>query len=50
MTDSNNNLAGGRNADLDMAPEQFRALGHRVVDQIADFLGELRDRLLKAIL
>jgi glutamate/tyrosine decarboxylase-like PLP-dependent enzyme len=27
-----------------MAPEQFRTLGHRVVDQIADFLGDLRER------
>ena len=44
MNDSDSSLAGGRNARLDMAPEQFRALGHRVVDQIADFLGELQER------
>ncbi len=29
---------------IDMSPEDFRALGHKLVDRIADFLGEIPDR------
>ena len=31
---------------LEMAPDEFRRLGHDLVEQIADFLGGLRDRPL----
>ena len=33
-----------RDAPLEMRPEEFRSLGHAMVDRIADFLGTLRDR------
>jgi len=33
-----------RDAPLDMSGEEFRALGHDLVDQIGDFLDSLRDR------
>ena len=33
-----------RRAPLDLEPDQFRALGHQLVDQIADFLGSLPSR------
>jgi glutamate/tyrosine decarboxylase-like PLP-dependent enzyme len=35
-----------RNAVLDMDPEEFRKLGHQLVDQIADFLASLPNRPL----
>ena len=35
---------GDRNSPLEMRPEDFRALGHSLVDRIADFLASLRDR------
>ncbi len=37
-------VSGERHASLDMGPDEFRALGHRLVDRIADFLGSIRDR------
>lgn len=33
-----------RVAPLEMAPEEFRALGHRMVDRLADLLASLRQR------
>ena len=36
-----NDLPAGRRAPLDMDPSDFRALGHDLVDRIADFLGGL---------
>ncbi len=33
-----------RRAPLDLPPDQFRTLGHQLVDQIADFLGSLASR------
>jgi glutamate/tyrosine decarboxylase-like PLP-dependent enzyme len=33
-----------RNAALDLAPEDFRRIGHGLVDQLADFLGGLSSR------
>ncbi len=33
-----------RGAPLEMRPEEFRSLGHALVDRIADFLGSLRER------
>lgn len=38
------NEANGRIAPLEMAPEEFRSLGHRLVDQIALFLADLQKR------
>jgi glutamate/tyrosine decarboxylase-like PLP-dependent enzyme len=35
-----------RHAPLDMTPQDFRALGHDLVDRIADFLGGIRDRAI----
>ncbi|MGO8787062.1 MAG: pyridoxal phosphate-dependent decarboxylase family protein [Terriglobia bacterium] len=39
-----NQMAEPRNAPLEMKPEEFRALGHRLVDQLAEFLGSLPGR------
>jgi len=36
--------ASGRQAPLDMTPQDFRALGHDLVDRIADFLGGIKGR------
>ena len=33
-----------RTAYLDMSPDDFRTLGYRLVDRIAEFLGGLSDR------
>ena len=33
-----------RTAPLEMTEEQFRSLGHDLVDRIASFLGSLRER------
>ncbi len=41
-----NSLAGPRNAPLEMTPEEFRSLGHRLVDDVADLLGSLPSRPL----
>ncbi len=35
--------SGSRRAPLEMRPEEFRSLGHALVDRIAGFLGSLRD-------
>ena len=35
--------AGERSSPLEMQPEEFRRLGHRLVDQIADWLDSLRE-------
>ncbi|HEY6088747.1 MAG TPA: hypothetical protein VD771_03055, partial [Gemmatimonadaceae bacterium] len=32
-----------RSAPSELAPEQFRAMGHSLVDSIADFLGGIRE-------
>ena len=34
----------GRRAPIEMAPDEFRALGHRLVDTIADFMGTMPGR------
>jgi glutamate/tyrosine decarboxylase-like PLP-dependent enzyme len=33
-----------RESPLELAPEEFRALGHELVDELAEFLATLRDR------
>jgi hypothetical protein len=33
-----------RTAAVDLSPDEFRMLGHQMVDRIADFLTNLRDR------
>src|SRR5688572_7314215 len=35
-----------RNAPLDLPPEEFRRLGHDLVDRMADLLGTMRERPL----
>src|SRR5208283_4860179 len=37
-------IAELRNAPLEMSPEEFRALGYRLVDHVAEFLGSLPNR------
>jgi aromatic-L-amino-acid decarboxylase len=37
-------IAELRSAPLEMKPEEFRALGYRLVDQVAEFLGSLPNR------
>jgi aromatic-L-amino-acid/L-tryptophan decarboxylase len=37
-------IAEPRNAPLDMSPEEFRALGYRLIDRIAEFLDSLPAR------
>jgi glutamate/tyrosine decarboxylase-like PLP-dependent enzyme len=39
-----NKIAEPRNAPLEMSPEEFRALGYCLVDQVAEFLGSLPTR------
>jgi aromatic-L-amino-acid decarboxylase len=39
-----NQAAERRNAPLEMTPEEFRALGYRLVDHLAEFLGSLPSR------
>ena len=39
-----NQVAEPRNAPLEMSPEEFRALGYRLVDRVAEFLGSLPSR------
>ena len=41
---ASNQIAEPRNAPLEMSPEEFRALGHRLVDQVAELLGSLPTR------
>jgi glutamate/tyrosine decarboxylase-like PLP-dependent enzyme len=40
------NKIGQRDAILNMAPEEFRKIGHQLIDQISDFLGSLPNRPL----
>jgi glutamate/tyrosine decarboxylase-like PLP-dependent enzyme len=37
-------MSAARDAALDMAPEEFRRLGHGLVDRISDFLASVRDK------
>ena len=37
-------IAEPRNAPLEMSPEEFRALGYRLVERVAEFLGSLPSR------
>lgn len=37
-------IHSGRHAPLDMTPQEFRSVGHDLVDRIADFLGGIGDR------
>jgi len=37
-------LRRARNAPLDLSPDEFRRLGHGLVDRVADLLGSLTDR------
>ena len=37
-------IAPARNSPLEMTPEEFRRLGYRLVDQVAEFLGSLPHR------
>lgn len=39
-----NQLAEPRKAPLEMSPEEFRAVGHQLVEQVAEFLGSLPSR------
>ena len=39
-----NQFAETRNSPLEMSPEQFRALGYRLVDRVAEFLDSLPSR------
>ena len=39
-----NKISEPRNAPLEMSPEEFRTLGYRLVDQVAEFLGSLPSR------
>jgi len=39
-----NQIAEPRNAPLEMSPEEFRALGYRLVDRVAEFLSSLPSR------
>jgi glutamate/tyrosine decarboxylase-like PLP-dependent enzyme len=41
--------AGRRDAALDMSPDEFRKLGHRLVDQISDFLASLTNRPVTSV-
>jgi aromatic-L-amino-acid/L-tryptophan decarboxylase len=41
---ASNQIGEPRNAPLEMSPEEFRALGHRLVDQVAELLGSLPSR------
>jgi aromatic-L-amino-acid/L-tryptophan decarboxylase len=41
---NNDNHHHSRTAPLDISSERFRALGHRLIDEIADFLGSLHTR------
>jgi len=38
----------GRQSPLDVSPEQFRSLGHGLIDRIADLLGSMRQRKVTA--
>ena len=42
----NEHPARQRNAPLEMTGDEFRSLGHSLVDRIADFLDSIRDRAL----
>ena len=39
---------GGRNAPIDLSPEEFRRLGHELVDQVAEHLASLPARKVTA--
>src|SRR5262249_52658802 len=37
-----------REAPIEMSPQEFRTVGHRTIDRIADFLASLRERPITA--
>ncbi len=39
-----NTVSESRRSALEMSPEEFRALGYRLVDQVAEFLRSLPNR------
>ena len=50
MTNSSENGDGTRSAVLDMSPEEFRQVGHALIDQIAEFYGSFGTReLMRAV-
>lgn len=44
MSEHRSGAAGGRRSVLDMPAEQFRSVGHELIDRIAEFYGSLGDR------
>ena len=48
MSDKRTGRPGDKRPALDMPPEEFRALGHDLVDQIADFYASLSSRKISS--